>query len=233
MRKILIILTGLLIVASCKQSANNATSRQAQAETKPETTIVKDSSYRILSEKENVNPSSGINKCNIEIELKEKVSKDKLISIANKLRSTRTSYDFLWIFYYLPNMKTGIGAWATTHFTPQLQVNILGPTTEEETKLKTNAKIVDGNIIGEFFETQYTSGTYTVYEKNKKIFIKIGFKDGSSSINEMAKKELKNGTKLNYKNGDSNGEYFILTEKGILEFYNSENKMFTSASKTK
>jgi hypothetical protein len=70
-------------------------------------------------------------------------------------------------------------------------------------------------------------------KKIKKYLLKFWFKDGSSSINEMAKKELKNGTKLNYKNGDSNGEYFILTEKGILEFYNSENKMFTSASKTK
>ena len=41
-------------------------------------------------------------------------------------------YERTFIEYYLPNMVHGCGAWATTHFTPRLEVSILGFTAEEQ-----------------------------------------------------------------------------------------------------
>lgn len=49
-------------------------------------------------------------------------------------------------------------------------------------------------------------------------------------IEEMAKGNTTNGIKLINVNGGSQGEYFILNND-VLEFYNKENKMFTSGIK--
>lgn len=224
---------GLFLLASCGQSSDKPIESDISSEKVQQEKTLPDDSYKILSEIENVNSELNINKCNIEIELKEKRSKEELTIIANKLHETRMSYDKLWIFYYLPGMNVGSGAWATTHFTPDLQVDILGTTTEEEIKLNEKANDFDGKLIGEFYEQQFTSASYTVYEKNNKTFIKMTFKDGSSANDEMKRKPVKKGTRFDYKAGNSSGEYFILTKSDILEFYNKENKMFTSANRTK
>lgn len=231
MKHFLKLTIGLLILASCGQNKNDLNERQIETDiTVP---IETDNSYKILTETPNVNPEFKTNKCNLEIELKEKISKEKLTSIANELRKTRGTYDNLWIFYYLPGMKIGSIAWATTHFSPSLKVEIIGSTMEEDKKLKGSANSVDGKVVGQFYEKQYTSATYTIYEKNKKTFMKISFKDGSSIDDEMKKQNVPTGTKLTVKSGGSNDEYFILTKSNTLEFYNSENKKFTTASDMK
>ncbi|WP_164975835.1 hypothetical protein [Chryseobacterium sp. CH25] len=48
--------------------------------------------------------------------------------------------------------------------------------------------------------------------------------------NEVEKVNSKNGIRYNYKEDASQGEYFVLNDD-VLEFYNSENKMFTTGSK--
>jgi hypothetical protein len=92
------------------------------------------------------------------------------------------------------------------------------------------AKKVKGNIIGIFNEQDYTFSLYTVYENNGKIFLKTSFKNGQSMIEEMLKSNTTNGIKLISVNGGSQGEYYILNND-VLEFYNKENKMFTSGFK--
>jgi len=225
MKKIIIITTILLTLNSCKKNSENPNEQQTTFESKQKT-----EKYEILSEEDNVKPEFGFNKCNINIELKEKIGIKELTKIANEIRETRTSYDNLWIFYYLPGMKVDSGAWATSHFTPNLKVEIIGSTLEEEIKLKSESKNVDGKIIGDYFEKQYVNASFTVYEKDNKTFVKITFKDGSSSIDEMKKRKVANGVRLDQKS-DGNGEYYILTNSDVLEFYNAENKNFTTANK--
>lgn len=224
-KNIIIITTILLTLNSCKQNSENPNEQETTMESKQKT-----SKYEILSEEDNIKPEFGFNKCNINIELKEKISIEELTKIANEIRETRTSYDNLWIFYYLHGIKDDSNAWATSHFTPNLKVEIIGSTLEEETKLKSESKNVDGKILGEFFEKKYVNGTFTVYEKDNKTFVKMAFKNGSSSIDEMTKKNVKNGIRLDQKS-DGNGEYYILTNAEVLEFYNAENKRFTTANK--
>jgi len=226
MKKLLVIFISLFLLYSCGQSPQNSETASQQPEL-----VNKVDSYKIISETENVNPKIGINKCNIDVELTERISEVKLMRIAYDLRKTRKSYDYLWIFYYLPDMKIGSGCWATSHFTPDLDVKILGATAEEAAKMKETSDNVDGKIIGKFFEQQYTSCTYVVYKKDNKLFIKTIRKDGTSDVVEMKRKKIDGGIRLDYKEGGYNGEYLILSDKGILEFYNAENKMFTTAQK--
>lgn len=78
--------------------------------------------YSIIKDKKTHNI-----KRTIEIRLSGKISKDELRDIANKVKnSDPKEYDRTFILYYLPNQSTGHGAWATTHFNPNLKISILG-----------------------------------------------------------------------------------------------------------
>lgn len=178
--------------------------------------------YTIVSEE----PNSAFKKCNLVIELPEKISKEELTAIATELRESRKEYDRLWIAYYLPGMKVGAGAWAVTNYTPELEMEFVGSTIDEEKVVRDAAKSVDGKLLGSFLETQYTSGSYAVYEKDGKTYIKITYKSGEPNVEEMVRSQTKDGIRLDYKNGGSAGEYFIL-RNNRLEFYNSEGKNFT------
>lgn len=121
-------------------------------------------------------------------------------------------------------------AWATSHFDPELVIAINGSTNTEDDQMLLKAQKVQGNIIGFFNEKDYTYSLYTIYEHNGKTFIRTTFKDGESMDNEVEKMNSKNGVRYDYKENVSQGEYFILNN-GVLEFYNDENRMFTTASK--
>ena len=49
----------------------------------------------------------------------------------------------------------------------------------------------------------------------------------------MIESKVENGKKLEFKDGLYNGEYYILTNNNQLEFYNKENKNFTTAIEIK
>ena len=127
-------------------------------------------------------------KCSLDIRLQQKVSKEFLKRLALKLRADEPkSYERMFIVYYLPGMTPGAGAWATTHFGPNLEVKILGMTIEEEKKLKPKSKAPVSDIIGEWLdETPFIGGKTTILKKNGKILMICEFKDGSSSEKEMS-----------------------------------------------
>lgn len=189
----------------------------------------KELSYEIIEEKEKVNPEFNFNKCNLEIRLKYKITNEELKRIAKELRKTRKSYDKLWIFYYLPDMKIGSGAWATTHFTPDLEINILGSTIEQEKATKNKANVV-GNIIGKWYEEQYTSSQVVIYEDKNKTYIKTIYKNGQEVIEELTSRKI--NSKIKFKEiNNLNGEYYILETDGNLGYYNKEDVQFTIGKK--
>jgi len=96
----------------------------------------------------------------MDIRLENKVSKDFLHKLANHLKdSDSQKYDRFFIVYLLPEMKPGAGAWATSHFDPELEVKILGMTIEEEEKLKIKSEPSSDNTLGEWLdESPYVAG---------------------------------------------------------------------------
>ena len=97
----------------------------------PEQTEQDDVSYSII----NSTATAGI-KRSLDVRLNKRVAEDTLRALALKLKSQDSrDYDRTFITYYLPGMTVGAGAWATTHFRPDLEVKIWGLWTEEEKKL--------------------------------------------------------------------------------------------------
>jgi len=213
------------VAASCTSGERSKTDKIQK------TIIVPESLYKIISEIETVNPKFGINKCNIAIELKKKLSEDELKEVALKLRSTRQSYDYLWIFYLLPGMQSGAGSWATSHFTPDLKVEIGGTTAAEDKKLE--AIKVDGKVIGKWQDTRpYAPKCLMILlEKNNKIYMNHAYGDGSSYDEEFIKKQIKGKTRYELKQ-NKHKEYYIIEANGNLGMYGNDGK-FGEAIKKK
>src|SRR5690606_7292717 len=110
--------------------------------------IPDDVTYTIIEE--NVVPEM---KRSLDIRLNRKVSEDILRAIAIEVRgSDPKRYDRTFIGYYLPDMQVNAGCWATTHFTPDLEVRILGMTADQEVVLASEAVHASQEIIGRWLD---------------------------------------------------------------------------------
>ena len=191
-----------------------ALSGAAQAESDQSlVAIPSDVTYSIISENE-----FHQFKHSIDVRLNKKVSEQVLRSIAAKLKELeRKNYERTFIAYYLPDMKVGSGAWATTHYDPDLEVRILGLTLEEEKKLTQEAMSQSHDTVGIWMDDRpYMGSTITIYRENGKLYLEMKYKDGSDSTDEMTEIHSAIGTKLMEKNGNPHGEYFVLDSKGDL-----------------
>jgi hypothetical protein len=82
--RILIYILALFVLASCGQ--NKTTKKQTSSDNAQMTAKAAEPFYKIISEKDNVDPRFGFNKCNILVELKSKITKEELTIIASKIR---------------------------------------------------------------------------------------------------------------------------------------------------
>jgi len=207
MKKILFILT-ILVVMACEKKSN----------------LPEDVKWEITKE----NPNDILSKNNVEVHLNKKINKQVLQEIAMKIREDRTEYDRLWIFYYIPNMTEGM-AWATTHFTPNLEINIIGSTENQDIQTSKTADI-EGEILNKWrSEKSLMGGTLVLFKnRSQKKIMRITFKDGSKMDSKIIESNL-NG-KVKYQDENENGEYYILESNGNLGLY-GQNEKFDEAVK--
>ena len=188
--------------------------------------IPKDLTYKVINSSRIV----GI-KCSLDVRLSQKVSKDTLRVLAIRLRDAQPRrYERMFICYYLPGMTAGTGAWATSHFNPDLKVHILGLTAEEEQKLKLTAQ--SGNkssqTIGIWLdETPYIAGKTTIRREKDTIVMVQEFKDGRSQKLEMVESRKSGLRKYKQKGEDQFGEYYIIDSSGNLKVYDREGLIKT------
>lgn len=175
--------------------------------------------YEIIKE----TPNNKLRKDNLEIRLSKKIDERVLRKIAITLRRDRKQYDRLWIAYYLPGMVTGKGAWATTHFTPDLKVIILAATKKDDKVLNT-ASIEAGVIIGKWRDNRpMVENTMIIFRKNGKLKLKTSFKDGSSGVKEIKEKKVNGKTRYDYVK-TFHGEYYMLERNNNLGMYDRDGK---------
>jgi len=180
--------------------------------------IPEDVKYEITKEE----PNNALGKDNIEIQLNKKVDEKVLKEIALELRKDRTQYDKLWIFYHIPDMTPSM-AWATTHFTPELKVEIIGSTESQDIETS-NTEDIKGEIVGKWRSEKSLMGASLFLYKNSenKLIMRITFKDGGKTESEI-KESVKNG-KTCYDDDNEHGEYYILEANGNLGMYGPDGK---------
>ena len=167
-------------------------------------------------------------KSSIDIRLEKKVSKDFLQKLALKLRKAEPrKYDRMFITYYLPGMTPGSGAWATSHFNPNLEVKILGTTIEEEKALMSKPQKSSDKIIGEWLDESSYGAKYTLIKRNGKIIMICKYKDGSRSEEEMIQKKQSGKLRFEEKEGNDFGEYYLIESNGRLAIYDNSGFGFS------
>lgn len=175
--------------------------------------ILDDVSYSIID-----SSTLPVIKRSLDVRLNKKVSEKTLRAIALKLKSQDSrDHDCTFITYYLPGMTVGAGAWATTHFNPDLEVRILGLTAEEEERL-----------VGRWFaESPYVSIHITIFREDGKLFIDPMFKDGSSLKEELVEKKSPLGRRFDPVEGTSTGDYLVLCSDGNLQVRDNDGLIAT------
>jgi len=157
-------------------------------------------------------------KASWDIRLDKQISEAEIKAIANHLKSSHPDYDNYFITYLLPDMEQGNGAWATSHFNPSLNINILGATSEEEERMK-NIEIPEGKILGKWYDNSPISGNSTIiYQQGKKYKARRLYKDGSFGDDDLFKK----GNKFSFDTYFD--EYMVIEKDGTLGWYDDTGK---------
>lgn len=223
---ILVVLAAVVLWSKLAGRPAPQPARQPQRLQKP--IIPDDVSYSILDS----STVPGI-KRSLDVRLNKKVSEKILHTIALELQSQDSRhYDRTFITYYLPGMDIGAGAWATTHFNPDLEVRVLGLTMEEEAKLVAEPTSANRKIIGRWLdERPFVGSLVMIFREEGKLFIERMFKDGSSLKNELVAKNTPLGRRFDDVEGSLNGDHWLIGSDGNLQFRDNEG-LIATAKKT-
>ena len=183
----------------------------------------------------------------IRVRLNKKTTKSVLQDIASEIKSERKGLDRIWIFYYLQGESIDGMAWATSHFNPTMEVNILGTTEDEDKKAIEEAKFsiaflssssdkkaieeakFSGEIIGTWKSESLMGAIVTLFlnEQGQKI-MKIMFKSETPMEKVITESNVNGEVRL--LDGNEHGEYYIIEANGNLGLYSEDGK-FEEAKK--
>ncbi|MBS1622501.1 MAG: hypothetical protein JST83_00605 [Bacteroidetes bacterium] len=213
-------------LSSCQESNSKTETTTSNVNTYSKKPLPPDFTYAVVKD----NSNEALEKNDLDIEINKKLTVEQIATLADKIYDSKPTQRRFYIFYFLEKYKKGAHAWAISHFDPTLKIEILGSSLQEDSisgKIVANFK---GDVLGKWYEKNYRSSTYILYRVNSKKFMKTVFKDGEEMDEELIEKKVPTGIRLEPKE-KTNGEYYVLGKNNILEFYDEENKKFTTAAK--
>ncbi len=164
--------------------------------------------------------------------LEKKISKDNLHNLAYKIKnSDPANYQRTFIGYYLKGKDKNNGYWATTNFNPNLEVRMLGLSIEDEAVLtKPVVSTANKDVLGVWLDDHPGVGAkMTIYHsKDGKLYLERSYSDGSSGRKEMINFAIENGKRIEDKEGNDFGEYFIINKANQLEFWSKNGNYYTA-----
>ena len=155
----------------------------------------------------------------LDIRLNHKVPEEVLRAIATQLKhSDQHTYERTFISYYLPGMEVGSGAWATSHFDPDLQIRIFGASVDQEKSIlaKTTDRPIGQTVIGKW-QDDSLGEIVVIYREGGKLFIERIFKDGSSGKQEATENPSPLGRRFDAKERSDDGDYCVIEKSGNLQ----------------
>jgi hypothetical protein len=162
----------------------------------------------------------------LNVRLNRKVSEDVLRAIAIKLKNAEpTSYESTFILYYLPDMIVDTGAWASTHFEPDLKVKILGASLDDEKRANIAASPKQV-VIGKWLDEAYSGGQIIIiYREKGRLFLGLRSPDPIYSNlpdDEIIERKSKLGRKFQSTEPSDSGDFYILDKSGNLQGWDAQ-----------
>jgi len=165
-------------------------------------------------------------KCSLDVRLGGLISRDELESLALRLfeKHGGASFKRMFICYLLPGMELNAGAWATTHFNPDLDVQILGMSLEDTRKLRDREIEIPGRqIVGRWMEQgPGVSGVVAIYREGASVFLEETFGDGSQLTRELVESQMDGSTRFEKKERNDHGEFWLLDRSGYLTAHDGD-----------
>ncbi|NOX55980.1 MAG: hypothetical protein GXP27_16360 [Planctomycetes bacterium] len=204
----------LLIIAAARSADDVRASRQNSL------------SYKIV-ESESVPP----HKRSLTVILDRKVSEAALRDLALRLKAQSSQrYERTFITYYLPGMTINAGAWATTHFNPDLQVRIFGLTLEQEKKLVSEPVPAGWDVLGRWLdERPFFGKRVTIFRQAGTLYVEEKYPDGSAVKKKLLERKTPRGRRLQtsiMRDSDA-GDHWLLRPDGTLELRDNEGLIAT------
>jgi len=165
----------------------------------------------------------------ISVRIYKRLEKKQIKKIAFDIKRKYPFYPRYFITYILPIHSRSDFAWATSHFTPELDIQINGPT-EEDIKELESWKI-SGEIINSWNlnEAILQSKIYLVLENDelyiKRVVSKSRFNSNTTEIVNLVTKKVTFGS-IRYDYENDNGEYYIVRNSGYLCLYDDVGVVF-------
>jgi len=173
--------------------------------------------YSIISDK-----PSGTVKRSVDVRLKEKVSEETLEGIAKEIHDANPKdFERTFIVYYLPEQIVGAGGWATSHFNPTLEINILGLAKGSEAETAGGVKAGETEI-GRWEYSAPPGFIVIALNSEKGVTIRRVFADGSSLDEETQATFKADEIVLTPVELNEAGDHWILDGDGNLRLMDNE-----------
>jgi hypothetical protein len=201
MKKFIVLLLLPVLIIACSSGPNLPTSLEFEID------------------KQEVNTK--LDKIQLDVTINEKINEVTLIELGNHLRSEHKDIGRLYIFYRLKGEEENM-PYAYTHFTPDLEYDIMSTTKEQETNNRDLSNF-EGEIIGKWeSKNAIPGGVLIYYEKNDSLFLRTIFPDGKYMDDEITESIVNGQKRLDHEN--LHGEYSIIEKNGNLGLYSPERK---------
>ena len=166
---------------------------------------------------------SGNTRCSFDVRLEERVSESSIRNIAEEIkRREAEECERIFIVHYLPGMQVDAGGWATSHFTPNLEIRILGMTAEQA---NSTPPVPDGEVVGRWRDESPPGRLLTVVRRDNQLVERWDYADGSNSEDSLEESRLPDGRlRLEDQGGNANGDYYVVETDGRLGLYDGDGR---------
>lgn len=113
--KAAVVLAGSFLLLGCEASEPSA-GETARANSSPDAAVIS------TTEGHNIRRIKRF----VVVRLSREISYGDLVALGKSIRDQDSNYERIFIEYYQPGMRVNAGAWAVTHWTPNLEARILG-----------------------------------------------------------------------------------------------------------
>ncbi len=162
-------------------------------------------------------------KRSILVELDQEVSMAELEVIGRVLQAQEPSFERTFIEYLLPGMQADSGAWATTHFDPDLKVVLSG---FSPNRLARGVQPTATQTIVGIWKVQADGYVITILKDRNKLILARTYSDGDETRDAVRESQVLLGTRYDFIEKSDTGDHFIILENGNLEARDDLGQIF-------
>ncbi|MCG8998421.1 hypothetical protein LH427_04475 [Laribacter hongkongensis] len=216
------------LVSGCGESENAASGQNNTPSAEQPTQSTKQASLDNVSYEISSEQTVG-NVQRIEVTLHQRIDEPTLRLLAEKIKQDHGgSSESILIGYRIDGAPVNSIYWATTHYQPDLKVEISGASQEQYESVLSADESVPGERLGVWVEMYEPVNKMIAYKNKGKTFIRTFYPDGSSGDSEY-KLLVRGDKKILAHPSDNDKEVFMaITKDGDLEYWNERGNYYTA-----